>query len=131
MRPVPYAFGVPRLVVTPLAYRGRQVPDTERCAWTIDRAAEAGVKADAGAFDRLAAGRPDAVADGVTHAAGRLKSGGLLVRGYRNRGRAGKRLDVPRCFDPTRLLAAMLFPLPNRDLVRIANAVLSPPESEE
>lgn len=129
--PVPYAFGVPRLVVKPLAYRGRRVPDSERCAWTIDRDAEAGVKADAGAFDRLAAGRPDAVADCVTHAAGRLKSGGLLVGGYRNRGRAGKGLDIPQCFDPTRLLAAMLFPLPNRDLVRIANAVLSPPESEE
>ena len=131
VRAVPFAFGVPRLVVKPLAYRGRAVPDTTRCAWTIDRTAAAGVKADAGAFDRLASGRIDAVAECVTHAAGRLKSGGLLVRGYRNRGRAGQPLEVSRSFDPTRLLAAMLFPLPNRDLVRIANAVLSAPESEE
>ena len=122
---------MPRLVVKPLAYRGRQVPDTDRCAWTIDRTAAAGVRADAGAFDKLASGRIDAVAECVTHAAGRLKSGGLLVRGYRNRGRAGQPLEVSRSFDPTRLLAAMLFPLPNRDLVRIANAVLSAPESEE
>ena len=155
LRPVPYAFGVPRLVVTPLPFRGVKLVDRnrltlsdtsgveaasprldppdrpDRTAWGLGLTARTPVKADAGAFDRLASGRPNAVAECVTHAARRLKSGGLLVRGYRNRSRAGARLDVSQSFDPTRLLAAMMFPLPNRDLVRIANAVLSPPESEE
>jgi CRISPR-associated protein Csx17 len=66
----------------------------------------------------------------MTRAARRLRSGGLLVAGYRNRRHSGNPINVVSPFDPTRLLASMLFPLSDRDLERIANAVLYPVESE-
>jgi CRISPR-associated protein Csx17 len=60
-----------------------------------------------------------------------LKSGGLLVNGYCNRATSGRVIEAVSVIPPTRLLAAMLFPLTDRDLAHIANAVLSPPETEE
>ncbi len=61
----------------------------------------------------------------------RLKSGGWLVAGYRNRRLAGKPLGVVSSIKPERLLAAMLFPLAQHELEVIANNVLYPPENEE
>ena len=67
----------------------------------------------------------------ITTAAQRLRSGGLNAIGYRNRRMAGLRLEAESRICADRLLAGMLFPLSARDLVRVANAVLYPPEPEE
>ena len=125
---VPFEFGVPRLLVgtnrfVPLA------PGSE--FWEIAREGGPNAVADPEVFHPLASGRPDAVSACVDRAARRLKSGGLLVTGYRNRRLAGRGLGVRSPFPATRLLAAMLFPLARRDLARIAGSVLSPSESKE
>ena len=61
-------------------------------------------------------GQSNAVQECVNRAARRLKSGGLLVCGYRNRRQSGKPLAVLSLFQAERLLAAMLFPLSRPDL---------------
>jgi CRISPR-associated protein Csx17 len=81
-------------------------------------------------FHHLATGQSGAVAESVTRAARRLKSGGLLITGYRNRRHAGGPINVVSRFNPDRLLASMLFPLSDHDLERIANTVLYPAEME-
>lgn len=83
---------------------------------------------DPSVFHELASGRSDCISSAVTQAARRLKSGGRLVAGYRNRYRAGKELILASAINPERLLAAMLFPLSDLDLTLIANSVLSAPE---
>jgi CRISPR-associated protein Csx17 len=123
---IPFEFGVPRLLVE---------DDVQITAngghWNITRSRDANAKPDPDVFHLLGSGRTDAVGVCVNRAALRLKSGGLLVTGYRNRLLAGKPLAVVSPVRPERLLAAMLFPLSPQDLKRIANAVLYPPESEE
>ncbi len=123
---VPFEFGVPRLLVeeSHLAFD----PDYGR--WRHGDA-EANTKPDPDVFHLLATGRGDAVGQCVTRAARRLKSGGLIVDGYRNRARSGREITAVSAIPATRLLAAMLFPLSDRDLARVANAVLYPPESED
>lgn len=121
---VPFEFGVPRLLVHERHLRA------DGPGWTF-APGEANCKPDQGVFQLLASGRPDAIDDCVTLAARRLKSGGLLVTGYRNRRQAGQGLAVVSPIDAERLLAAMLFPLSDRDLERIANSVLYPPETED
>ncbi len=122
---VPFEFGVPRLLVQETGF----VPKGKY--WNLSSDIEPNAKPGPGVFHALASGRQNAVGECVDRAARRLKSGGLLVTGYRNRGQAGKSLGVVSAIRPERLLAAMLFPLSHRDLERIANAVLYPPESEE
>jgi CRISPR-associated protein Csx17 len=120
---VPFEFGVPRLLVEPLklaADRGR---------WQLG-GAEATVP-DPEVFHALVSARGDAVGQCIDRAARRLKSGGWLVAGYRNRRQAGKSLAVVASVRPARLLAACLFPLSGSDLETIANAVLYPPETQE
>ncbi|QJW94167.1 type I-G CRISPR-associated protein Cas8g1/Csx17 [Frigoriglobus tundricola] len=112
---IPFEFGVPRLLVSPFATTDGGETTTP----------------DQDVFHALASGRGDAVSQCVDRAAKRLKSSGLLVNGYRNRYRAGASLGVASAIQPARLLAAMLFPLSDRDLMRIANAVLYPPETQE
>jgi len=121
----PFEFGCPRLLV-----QHRRIAATEG-AWKSTPSDDANIRPDADVFQRLSSGQPAAVADCVDRAALRLKSGGLLVVGYRNRLQAGKRLHVQSLIPPQRLLAAMLFPLSEFDISRIANAVLYPPEHEE
>lgn len=119
---VPFEFGVLRLVVGSLTfkpYRGR---------WGLDDGVgDRTAVADAAVFQTLARD----VSSAVNAAARRLKAGGLLVNGYRNRRQSGQTLVIETAIPPVRLLAAMLFPLSERDLVRIANDVLYPPETDE
>lgn len=122
---VPFEFGVPRLLVQAHCF----VPNGQY--WNRSNETEPNAKPDPGVFHVLTSGRPDAVEQCVNRGARRLKSGGLLVTGYRNRYQAGKPLGVVSRFRPERLLAAMLLPLSNHDLARIANSVLNSPESEE
>jgi CRISPR-associated protein Csx17 len=121
---VPAEFGIPRLLVEPLPLEphGR--------FWQLGETSER-TNPDPDVFHGLASGQADAITGSVDRAARRLKSGGRLVVGYRNRRLAGKSLAVESVIKPERLLAAMLFPLSNHDLEVIANAVLYPPESEE
>jgi CRISPR-associated protein Csx17 len=119
-------FGLPRLLVNPRFYSA-DYSDPKRPRWTIDKG-EANAKHDPDAFHALASGD---INHAITKAARRLRSGGLTVNGYRNRQRAGRELTVQTAIDPERLLAAMLIPISNRDLVRIANTVLYPPEPQE
>jgi CRISPR-associated protein Csx17 len=120
---VPFEFGVLRLLVEPL-------PLAPHCGrWRFGDAEATAPNAEV--FQPLMSGREDAVREGVDRAARRLKSGGLLVVGYRNRRQAGKSLAVISRLLPARLLAACLFPLSTTDLEGIANAVLYPPEPQE
>jgi CRISPR-associated protein Csx17 len=126
--PVPYEFGVPRLLVHPAVLyeqRGRWL-----YAQTTELA-EANAKPDPDVFHILASGQAIAVPQCVDRAARRLKSGGRLVCGYRNRQLTGRPLGIESPISADRLLAAMLFPLSSRDLETIANTVLYPPEVEE
>ncbi|MCI0380206.1 MAG: type I-U CRISPR-associated protein Csx17 [Gemmataceae bacterium] len=122
---LPFEFGVSRLVVEPLAI----APTTTH--WRLDNDSGSPSTPDPDAFDYLHARNPQAVQRCVEHAARRLRASGFSVMGYRNRLQAGKELSIPSSIDPTRLLAAMLFPLSRQDLEVIANSVLYPPESEE
>lgn len=121
---LPAEFGIPRLLVEPLPLvsQGR--------FW---RFGETGEKTtpDPNIFHILASGQHDAIAQCVDRAARRLKSGGWLVVGWRNRRLAGKPLNIVSTIQPERLLAAMLFPLSRHDREVIANIVLYPPENEE
>lgn len=121
---IPFEFGVPRLLVEEhcIVAAGRH--------WNLS-ATGANAKPDPDIFHVLGPGNSDAIDQCVTRAARRLKSGGLLVNGYRNRRQAGKKLAVVSSIEPERLLGAMLFPLSHRDLERVANSVLYPPESED
>ena len=122
---VPFEFGVPRLLVEPstiAAGRGR---------WRLIQGDAPNAVPDPDVFHILGSGQQDAIGQCVDRAARRLKSGGRLVFGYRNRRLAGRPLAVASRVPADRLLAAMLFPLSNRDLEAIANAVLYPPETEE
>lgn len=138
-RPIPTEFGIPRLVVQNRFFGRKTVRVSNRrlnqvqtrIIWRLSSESEPNAKPDPHVFHILTSGRGDAVTQCVDRAARRLKSGGLLVCGYRNRRQAGKSLAVLSPFSPERLLASMLFPLSNRDLQRIANSVLYPPESEE
>jgi hypothetical protein len=121
---VPFEFGVLRLLVEPLALTA----DGDR--WRIGGEGEK-TKPDPELFYVLSTGGKDAVGECVDRAARRLKSAGFLVTGYRNRGQSGRSLAVTSLIPPTRLLAACLFPLAERDLKLIANGVLSPPETQE
>jgi CRISPR-associated protein Csx17 len=125
---VPFEFGLPRLLVQPA------VINAESGHWVYiptQKQEEANAKPEPDVFHVLASGQSNAVADCVDRAARRLKSGGRLAHGYRNRHLPGRSLAVVSPIRSERLLAAMLFPLSNRDLGRVANAVLYPPESEE
>ena len=123
---VPVEFGLQRLLVNPLCWSAdRRNP--ERPRWTVDKG-EANAKHDPDVFHALAAGDTN---EAITKAARRLRSGGLTVNGYRNRQRAGREITVQTIIEPERLLAAMLIPISTRDLVRIANTVLYPPEPQE
>jgi CRISPR-associated protein Csx17 len=120
---VPFVFGLPRLLVNSHCFV------KNNAHWNLGHA-EVNAKADPDVFQQLRAGRADAVSQCVTRAARRLKSGGLLVAGYRNKRHSGQRFDIASRFDATRLLASMLFPLSDHELERIANSVLYPVESE-
>lgn len=121
----PFEFGVMRLLVEPL----RLVASGEM--WTSGQTGDS-TQPDPAVFALLASRRPGAILAGLDQAAGRLKSGGWPIIGQRNRQQAGKPVSgFAPSVAPERLLAAMLFPLANRDLERIANLVLYPPENEE
>lgn len=128
-RPIPAEFGLCRLLVESLAFSPEKVHD--RWLWNLTRTRTANAVADAEVFYALASDRPDAVATAITCAARRLRAGGLNVIGYRNRAMAGRPLETSRTVHPERLLASMLFPLANRDFIRIANTVLFPPDIQE
>jgi len=122
---VPFEFGVARLLVEPrsiTAAGGR---------WELSASDEPNARPDPDVFHVLAAGQPGAVSQCVNRAALRLKSGGLSVHGYRNSRLSGRPIDVVSKIPSDRLLSAMLFPLSNRDLEAVANAVLYPPKLED
>src|SRR5579875_40852 len=122
---VPLEFALPRLLVQPCSFA-----PLGRC-WSLCHKTMPDVLPDPDVFHVLASGRLDAVEQCIDRAARRLKSGGLLMTGYRNRYRAGKPLGITSRLGPERLLAALLFPLSPDDLEPIGNRILYPPESEE
>jgi len=127
---VPFEFGLPRLLVEPLPLRSVVTANNNGRRWRLG-AMNYSTVPDPDVFHLLASGRSDAIEHSVTHAARRLKSSGLLANGYRNRRQSGAAIAVMSNIPPERLLAAMLFPLSDRDLETIANQVLNPPETEE
>ena len=120
---VPFEFGVPRLLVEPRTITATGID------WRLDIGDEPDARPDPNALNILASGQPDAVGQCVDRAARRLKSGGRPVHGHRNRSLSGRSLDIRSPITAERLLASLLFPLSNRDLESIANAVLYPPIS--
>ncbi|RLS53122.1 MAG: type I-U CRISPR-associated protein Csx17 [Planctomycetota bacterium] len=141
--PVPMEYGIPKLLVMKRSFGSkriiRKVPKpnhpNSKLIWNItkDPNLNANAKPDPNVFHPLSSGRSnsEAVRECVDRAALRLKAGGLLVHGYQNRRQSGRTLAITSSIPPERLLAAMLFPLSNNDLCRIANSVLSPPVSQE
>jgi CRISPR-associated protein Csx17 len=131
---VPFGFGVIRLLVNRLQIK-RAATSNGESVWHVepaDEKAEAVSKPDPEVFNLLATGHSNAIQTALDRAACRLKSGGWPIIGHRNRRQAGKPVGgLLPSVAPERLLAAMLFPLAHRDLERIANLVLYPPESEE
>lgn len=126
---VPFEFGVPRLLVQPLSLH--PVADDGKTHWRTAGRATHTTGPDPDVFHLLATSQRNAVEQATTHAARRLKSSGLTVNGYCNRRFSGTPLAVMSNIPSERLLAAMLFPLSDRDLETIANQVLYPPETEE
>jgi CRISPR-associated protein Csx17 len=120
---VPQAFGALRLIVEPLPL----VVENGTWVWGTSNAP---TKPDPQAFQLLATGRHDALQSATTRAAQRLLQSGHVVVGYRNRRRAGRPLPAGM-LSPHRLLAAMLFPLSQVDLTRLANSVLFSSSSSE
>ena len=115
---------MPRLLVEPRTF----TPDGD--FWEMKKDERHNAKPDPDVIHTLASGQANAVEQCVDHAALRLKSGGLLVKGYRNRQRSGRPLGVRSPLPADRLLASMLFPLSSRDLRTVANLVLYPPERQ-
>lgn len=122
---VPAEFGLPRLLVNPLTFTASR----ERWVTAAESTDHATIP-DPDVFSAIAAGRV-----GVTdRAADRLLAGGLVPFGHRNRTSSKPyRHDSPAAVagQSSRVLAAMLFPLPKHDLEAIANSVLYPPEVQE
>lgn len=123
---LPFEFGLLRLLVAPLRFTSRG----GRWRWAGDGTDHV-TNPDAAIFQALTSDQAETVERAVDLAARRLKASGLLVKGYRNRDRSGRSLCVQSSISPQRLLAAMLFPLSQRDMLRIANTVLHPPETQE
>jgi CRISPR-associated protein Csx17 len=129
---VPFEFGLLRLLVESTALRAESMSDGEgTLRWTCFGDTTHHTAPDPDVFSSLLTGRPDAVAQALTRAAQRLRSGGLSPVGYRNRTFGGTSLSVMSTIRPKRLLAALLFPLPDCDLQTIANQILHAPENEE
>jgi CRISPR-associated protein Csx17 len=122
---VPFEFGVPRLLVEQdfYSWNGKN--------WRSDSQGRSTATPDPDVFFALESCGATAVRTCVDRAARRLRSGGLVVNGYRNRQRAGRSLELVSPIRPKRLLASMLFPLSSRDFERIANSVLYPQETQE
>ena len=123
---IPVEFGLPRLLVEPLGL----APFGDRWGFASEDS-EHVTKPEPNVFHALVAGRGCA----IDMAARRLRACGLTAVGHRNRQTDLRSLAVvsPH-MQPSRsarLLAAMLFPLPKRDLLAVANAVLYPPEPQE
>jgi CRISPR-associated protein Csx17 len=121
---VPFEFGMLRLLVQP----GTIVANGAYWNWSLSDDADSNAKPDPAVFDLLSSGQGNAVGKCIDRAAQRLKSGGLLITGYRNRRLAGKPLGIISAIPANRLLASLLFPLSARDIDNIANVVLFPPE---
>lgn len=123
---LPFEFGVLRLLVE---HHWLRVSSDQ---WAIGDDGEP-LSPDPDVFELLGSGRADAVKAAVDRASRRLRSAGRPVVGNRNRQGTVKRslAELIPAVDPERLLAAMLFPLSLRDLERLANLVLYPPESQE
>jgi CRISPR-associated protein Csx17 len=98
---IPFEFGVPRLLVQ----GGSFIADQGH--WHLAKANFSNATADPEVFHLLARGGVRAVDQCVTRAARRLKSGGLLVTGYRNRRHAGRPMAIVSPVGPSRLLAAI------------------------
>jgi CRISPR-associated protein Csx17 len=123
---IPFEYGVSRLLVEPISLTARGA------AWRVGTGDGSEVtQPDPEVFHALASGQTMAVVAAVDRAARRLKSGGLVVVGYRNRRQSGRPLAVTSSLRADRLLAAMLFPLSPADVEAVANAVLYPPETTE
>jgi CRISPR-associated protein Csx17 len=122
---LPFEFGVPRLLVEPLA-----LGPNHAGKWNI-MPGVAPTQPDPEVFHLLASGQSDAIEQTVNRAARRLKSSGYFINGYGNRRQSGRRFSVVSVVRPERLLAAMHFPLSHHDLEFIANNVLNPPNNKE
>lgn len=121
---VPYEFAVTRLLVAPRRFEYR------RRHWRPIPGEVAREEVNAIPTPEVFSTLAHDVGRGIDAAARRLKAGGLLVQGYGNRAGSGKRLAVVSAYPPSRLLAALLFPLSDGDLARVADVVLFHPEPD-
>lgn len=130
---VPFEYGVIRLLVEPLALVSRRSEvGSGRFYWTVDSEANDTLYTDPNIFDPLSGSHDSAVRDAVDRVARRLKSSGHAIIGHHNRQQVGRPFTgLLSTIGPQRLLAAMLFPIERREIVRIANCVLYPPENKE
>ncbi len=120
---IPFEFGLFRLLVNPLSL----IPSGSW--WKLSpEESDHSTKHAPDVFHAIEAGRLDS----VDRATSRLRACGLPAVGNRNRqSRLRTFADVrvkPR--DSATLLAAMLIPISNADLITIANTVLYPPEPQ-
>ncbi|MDH7516279.1 MAG: type I-U CRISPR-associated protein Csx17 [Bacteroidota bacterium] len=125
---VPFEYGILRLLVQPA------VVEAERDHWRyrrLTRDEQPNIVPDPSVFALLGSNRKEAVSTALDRAARRLKAGGLLVHGYRYSGRSGRPMEIRSSFEPSRLLASLLFPLSYHDMNFIVNSVLYPPEEKE
>jgi CRISPR-associated protein Csx17 len=129
LMPVPASFGLIRLTLTPLNLSTQRV-ETRRgteLRWQIvgDRdPAELTTTPSAEPFLQLAR-RDLAAAENL--AGRRLWSDRIVAFGWANRQRRWRIHQSEFTLDPTRLLAACLFPLSSRTLTHLARQVLQPP----
>ena len=124
---LPWEFSLLRLVVHPVKLR--VAIRNEEASWQTAHAEEGAaieIRADAAPFHALYARDPEAVMQAVDSAMRRLKASGFITIGQRCRSRRPSPERSSRLI-PHRLLAAMLFPLPNTALAELANDVLFPP----
>jgi CRISPR-associated protein Csx17 len=128
VQPVPAAFGLIRLTLTPLKLVTERDPTrgTEP-RWRIARKPEQAVLTTtptAEPFYQLARG---SLSEAEELAARRLWSDRIVPFGWANRQRRQRQYQGGSVLDPSRLLAACLFPLSPNAMTRLARKVLNPP----
>lgn len=144
---LPFEYKVMKLVVSPLRIKPErlgngklkwkvthpsQVPSPTGGQARTDVEKERAVNVEPLAIEALSSGRPDAIWNAVEYAARRLKQAGYPVVGLATtHHRKNELLPTFQIKDATTLLGALLVPISDRAMEKIANSVLVPPESEE
>lgn len=82
-------------------------------------------------FYALARNSSNSISQSVSLAAQRLRAGGLIISGYKNRQFSGREIKMHSTVKPVRLLASMLFPLSQKEVENLFNKILYPIEEEQ